>query len=67
MGGGGGIRLPGKIGLKSPLTSKFLVHSSNAKCERLETIYKDLRQMFQHSDRMFEQIFQVSFKISFGA
>ena len=30
-----------------------LVQSSNAECEGLETAYKDLRQMFQHSDRMF--------------
>ena len=49
------------------LTSKFLVQSSNAECGGLETAYKDSRQMFQHSDRMFEQILQISFKISFGA
>ena len=48
------------------LTSKFLVQPSNAECGGLETTYKDSRQMFQHSDRMFEQIFQISFKISFG-
>ena len=48
------------------LTSKFLVQPLNAECGGLETTYKDSRQMFQHSDRMFEQIFQISFKISFG-
>ena len=47
-------------------TSKFLVQPSNAECGGLETTYKDSRQMFRHSDRMFEQIFQISFKISFG-
>ena len=50
-----------------PLTSKFLVQPSSAECGGLETGHKDSRQMFQHSDRMFEQIFQISFKISFGA
>ena len=35
-----------------PLTSKFLVHPSNAECGGLETAYKDSRQMFQHSDRI---------------
>ena len=50
-----------------PLISKFLVQLSNAECGGLETAYKDSRQMFQHSDRMFEQILQISFKISFGA
>ena len=49
------------------LTSKFLVQPSNAECGGLETAYKDSPQMFQHSDRMFEQILQISFKISFGA
>ena len=49
-----------------PLTSKFLVQPSNTEYGGLETTYKDSHQMFQHSDRMFEQIFQISFKISFG-
>ena len=31
----------------------------DAECGGLETGYKDSRQMFQHSDRMFEQIFQI--------
>ena len=53
--------------IRVSLTSKFLVQPSSAKCGGLETGYKDSRQMFQHSDRMFEQIFQISFKISFGA
>ena len=53
--------------MRTPLTSKFLVQPSNAECGGLETPYKDSRQMFQHSDRMFEQILQISFKISFGA
>ena len=52
---------------RAPLTSKFLVQPSSAECGGLETGYKDSHQMFQHSDRMFEQIFQMSFKISFGA
>ena len=42
-----------------PLTSKFLVQPSNAECEGLETAYKDSRQMFQHSNRMFEEILQI--------
>ena len=50
-----------------PLTSKFLVQLSNAEYGGLETAYKNSRQMFQHSNRMFEQILQISFKISFGA
>ena len=58
--------LQSKQFMHAPLTSKFLVQPSNAECRGLETTYKDLRQMFQHSDRMFEQIFQISFKISFG-
>ena len=41
------------------LTSKFLVQPSNAECGGLETAYEDSRQMFQHSDRMFEQILQI--------
>ena len=49
------------------LASKFLVQPSNAECGGLETAYKDSRHMFQHSNRMFEQILQISFKISFGA
>ena len=53
--------------MHAPLTSKFLVQLSNAECGGLETAYKDSCQMFQHSDRMFEQILQISFKISFGA
>ena len=53
--------------MRAPLTSKFLVQPSNAECGGLETAYKDSCQMFQHSDRMFEQIVQISFKISFGA
>ena len=48
------------------LTSKFLVQPSNTECGGLETTCTDLCQMFQHSDRMFEQILQISFKISFG-
>ena len=38
--------------------SKFLLLSSNAKCQGLETAHKDLCQMFQNSNRMFEQILQ---------
>ena len=55
--------------MRAPLTNfpKFLVQPPNAQCGGLETAYKDSRQMFKHSDRMFEQIFQISFKISFGA
>ena len=60
------VRYYGQNGSCVPLTSKFLVQPSNAICGGLETTYKDLRQMFQHSNRMFEQIFQISFKISFG-
>ena len=48
------------------LASKFLVQLSNSECGGLETAYKDSLQMFQHSDRMFEQILQISVKISFG-
>ena len=50
-----------------PLTSKFLLQSSNAECGGLEKAHKDSRQMFQYSNRMFEQILQISVKISFGA
>ena len=46
------------------LLSKFLDQLSNAECRGLETAYKDSRQMFLHSDRMLEQILQISFKIS---
>ena len=49
------------------LTLKFFAQPSSAECGGLETDHKDSRQMFQHSDRMFEQIFQISFKISCGA
>ena len=49
-----------------PLTLKFLVQTLNAERGSLETAYKDSRQIFQNSDRMFEQILQISFKISFG-
>ena len=52
--------------MHAPLTSKFLLQPLSAECGGLETGHKDSRQMFQHSDRMFEQIFQISFKISFG-
>ena len=47
-------------------TSKFLVQSLNAECGGLETFQKDSRQMFQYSNRVFEEILQISFKISFG-
>ena len=47
--------------------SKFLVQPLNAECGGLETAYKDSCQMFQHSDRMFEQILQISFQVSFDA
>ena len=40
--------------------------SLNAECGGLETAHKDSRQIFQYSNRMFEQIFQISFEISFG-
>ena len=43
------------------------LQSSNAECGSLETDHKDSRQIFQYSKRMFEQILQISFKISFGA
>ena len=58
--------LESKQFMRVPLTSKFLVQPSNAECGGLETAYKDSRQMFQHSNRMFEEILQISFKISFG-
>ena len=45
---------------------EVLVQPSSAECGGLETGYKDWRQMLQHSDRMFKQILQISFKISFG-
>ena len=44
----------------------FEVSCPTFECRGLETAYKDLRQMFQHSDRMFEQILEISFKISSG-
>ena len=51
--------LQSKWFMLAPLTSKFLVQPSNAECVVLETTHKDSRQMFQHSDRMFKQIFQI--------
>ena len=44
------------------LTSKFLVQPSNTECGGLETTCTDSCQMFQHSDRMFEQILQISLR-----
>ena len=61
------MQLQSKRFMRAPLASKFLVQPSNAECGGLETAYKDSCQMFQHSKRMFEQILQISFKISFGA
>ena len=42
-----------------PLTSMFLVQPLNAECGGLETAHKDLCQLFQYSNRMFEQILQI--------
>ena len=59
--------LQSKRFMRAPLTSKFVVQPSSAECGGLETGHKGSRQMFQHSDGMFEQIFKISFKTSFGA
>ena len=45
--------------MRASLTLKFLVQPLNTEWGGLETAYKDLRQVFQHSDRMFEQILQI--------
>ena len=46
--------------MRVPLTSKFLVQPSNTECGGLETAYNVSRHMFQHSDRMFEEIYSRS-------
>ena len=57
--------LQSKRFMRATLTLKFLLQYSNAEWGGLETAHKDSRQMFQYFNRMFQQILQISFKISF--